>query len=329
MKKCKECNEVKELSEFNKDKYSKDGYTSKCKKCRTNRYELKCEYCGNNFKGSHKTQRFCSTKCRGEWAKGENNPAYKNAKIKFNCDMCGVESNTFISTYNKTEKHFCSKNCFYDYNSGENHPLWNGGLVEVQCSYCGKSIHRKPNEANKTIHNYCSHECMGKHKSIININENNPNFKNAKTTFNCDNCNKEATQPQHQYNTSKKHFCSLKCSALYYAPSKSGEKAWNWNADLTEEERIFGRDYKEYEHWRNFVFEKYQHTCDICNIKGGDLVAHHLNGYNWDIENRINVDNGVCLCKNHHKEFHNIYGYGNNTIEQFKEFKNKSITKSA
>lgn len=47
---------------------------------------------------------------------------------------------------------------------------------------------------------------------------------------------------------------------------------------------------------------------------------HHINGYNWDIKNRTNVDNGITLNTEVHKKFHKIYGKGNNTKEQFIEF---------
>ncbi len=37
-KKCSKCKEIKNVSEFSKDKYIKDGYTCRCKKCRNEHY---------------------------------------------------------------------------------------------------------------------------------------------------------------------------------------------------------------------------------------------------------------------------------------------------
>ena len=73
------------------------------------------------------------------------------------------------------------------------------------------------------------------------------------------------------------------------------------------------------------VFEKYDYTCKCCGKRGGNLVAHHLEGYNWCIEKRFDVDNGVVLCDKCHKLFHKEYGYGNNTKEQFNIFLKKEI----
>lgn len=106
--------------------------------------------------------------------------------------------------------------------------------------------------------------------------------------------------------------CSLK--------SRSGENHYLWNTSLTYEDRINKRGIMENVYWRKSVFEKCDYTCIITKQHGGVLNAHHLNGYNWDVENRFNINNGVCLSKNAHDEFHMIYGYGDNTLEQFKEF---------
>ncbi|MFP3467817.1 HNH endonuclease, partial [Leifsonia sp. SIMBA_070] len=66
------------------------------------------------------------------------------------------------------------------------------------------------------------------------------------------------------------------------------------------------------------------YTCDLCGKQGkwGDgLNAHHLNSYDWDKQNRTNIDNGITLCKKCHMDFHKKYGYGKNTKEQYSKFK--------
>ena len=96
------------------------------------------------------------------------------------------------------------------------------------------------------------------------------------------------------------------------------EDHFKFNPNLTDEERITNRDYYAIIEWRIKVFQRDNYTCRKCgDDKGGNLNAHHLNGYNWDIENRLNVDNGITLCDSCHNDFHKNYGYGNNTIEQF------------
>jgi len=78
-------------------------------------------------------------------------------------------------------------------------------------------------------------------------------------------------------------------------------------------------DRRRMQKWGTKVKKKDNKKCVICG-NSKNLNAHHLNGYHWDIENRDNIDNGVTLCETCHHNFHDIYGWGGNTKEQFEEF---------
>ena len=109
-----------------------------------------------------------------------------------------------------------------------------------------------------------------------------------------------------------------------------GDKHPKWNAELTEEERLIKRAYPEYTEWRTQVFERDKYTCQICgDNKGGNLVAHHLNGYHWDKKARVDINNGVTLCESCHDDFHSIYGYGDNNIFQFAQYQEMTISSKA
>lgn len=114
------------------------------------------------------------------------------------------------------------------------------------------------------------------------------------------------------------HGC-FECSV----EDRTGEKSVNWKPERDRNERILKRVYAEYRKFILRVKEVYEDKCVCCNKgneKKNQTVVHHLDGYNWCVEKRTDVKNGVVLCEKCHIEFHSKYGYGNNTKEQFEEW---------
>jgi ribosomal protein S27AE len=106
-----------------------------------------------------------------------------------------------------------------------------------------------------------------------------------------------------------------------YLESFRGENHPAYNHNLTDEEREYKRYYPDYYEWRRKVFERDKYSCVGCgDSKGGNLIAHHKDGYGWCKERRTDVDNGVTLCESCHKEFHSLYGFRNNTESQYTEW---------
>lgn len=117
----------------------------------------------------------------------------------------------------------------------------------------------------------------------------------------------------------KQHNCK-KCSY----ENIRGENSPHWNHNITIEQRSKRRELPEYREWQKKVYKKYHYKCVVCgSVK--KINAHHLVGYNDNINLRIILSNGVCVCDKCHKLFHSIYGKKNNTPFQFLEFKNNQI----
>ena len=79
--------------------------------------------------------------------------------------------------------------------------------------------------------------------------------------------------------------------------------------------------------WTTAVKKKYNYTCDNCQMKDKKYVAHHLQGFVNFPKLRKDVNNGVCLCTDCHIDFHELYGMGHNTLEEYLEFKSMDIPK--
>ena len=119
------------------------------------------------------------------------------------------------------------------------------------------------------------------------------------------------------------HGCS-KCQFEHL----HGETNPRYNPNLTDEEREHRRKIEGYEDFMSYARRYYNYTCQITGQHGGDIVVHHLNGYNWYKEGRTDDTNAITLCKNCHDNFHCQYGKGNNTKEQFEEFLRNEYNKN-
>lgn len=86
-----------------------------------------------------------------------------------------------------------------------------------------------------------------------------------------------------------------------------------------------------YTEWRNAVYKRDNYQCRLCG-KRGRLNAHHLDGWNWAVDIRYSIQNGVTLCagkgKGCHDRFHKEYGNGDNTRYQFNDFALRHFNKS-
>lgn len=158
-------------------------------------------------------------------------------------------------------------------------------------------------------------------KQIINVKvEDLQNGSHVKVDVECDKCGEIHCTIYKNYIKRKKDngkvYCK-KCGKQVYC---GGENNYNWNKNKTYEEREIERNYPEYRELVKRVMVRDNYTCMHCGKKHCDLFVHHLDGYNWCKEKRLDDTNCITLCKNCHCNFHIKYGHGNNTKEQYLEW---------
>ena len=108
-------------------------------------------------------------------------------------------------------------------------------------------------------------------------------------------------------------YCSKHANTVF----RSGEKHPLYNPNKEHDDI---RKTPEYAITKLNVHERDKYTCVSCGKKIYNPVFHHLYSVNTHKELACKIDNGVTLCKKCHKNFHNIYGYGNNTPAQFIDY---------
>jgi ribosomal protein L32 len=176
------------------------------------------------------------------------------------------------------------------------------------CKICGKEFGVSNNRVGKAI--YCSMQCYGKSKIgkkweievreklsntlkghpcyFVATGENSPHWKGGEVILTCKTCGKKFLVRQYRKNEAK--YCSRKCKCddnLGLSPPNERQ-----------------RKTKEYKLWRRAIFERDDYTCQECGKRGGCLLAHHVKPFSVFPELRLEISNGVTLCKDCHKTKH-------------------------
>lgn len=136
---------------------------------------------------------------------------------------------------------------------------------------------------------------------------------------------------------------------------KRGSLCKNWKGGVSSLSQHL-RAYMKKSLWTKKSFEVSNYNCVITGKNNGDLQLHHIYGFNIILREALEILRldtkeeigeytikelnllestveqlhfkyglGVPLTKNIHDEFHSIYGAGNNTPEQFEEFKKMKL----
>ena len=142
---------------------------------------------------------------------------------------------------------------------------------------------------------------------------------------NCKFCGRDKGYVRRSLFNTRCYKCTMtKDRKIKISAQQQGISVNDWKGYISPENTRIRQSEKGRE-WRYNIMVKANFTCDITKQQGIELHVHHLYSFNSYPEKRFELDNGVCLCKDLHKEFHSIYGKGNNTKEQYEEFKKAKL----
>lgn len=90
---------------------------------------------------------------------------------------------------------------------------------------------------------------------------------------------------------SRETYCSKRC----YTKTLRGDGHPGWKGGISlENDRA--RASTELKAWRQAVLERDDYTCQRCDVRGGNLHAHHRLPFSTHAERRFDVSNGETLC---------------------------------
>ncbi len=101
-------------------------------------------------------------------------------------------------------------------------------------------------------------------------------------------------------------FTPIKTFIDEHAPI-TGDAHWNWQGGISDKNRSI-RSSAKYLEWRRIILNRDNFTCTECMVVGGELHAHHIKPFATFPELRLDVDNGITLCRGCHIKIHSLNG---------------------
>lgn len=80
---------------------------------------------------------------------------------------------------------------------------------------------------------------------------------------------------------------------------RMGDKNWMWKGGVTPINRSIRKSAK-WREWRTAVFERDNHTCQICGKRGGEMHPDHIKRFSLFPDLRFELSNGRTLCRDCH-----------------------------
>lgn len=148
--------------------------------------------------------------------------------------------------------------------------------------------------------------------SIKVLVEHLPIKSHTKVICRCDECGKEK---ELMYVYAHEYTLCQSCR-------QAGERNLQWNRNLTDEERATAHHISGINHWKKYVKERDNYTCQKCGSRK-NVQAHHINNFKHFKDQRLNINNGISLCFRCHlskgNSIHSLFGY-ETTEKHLKEF---------
>lgn len=174
---------------------------------------------------------------------------------------------------------------------------------EFICLVCGKIFYNKYGQKNRK---FCSIKCMGlgitgREISIETRKKLSLHRKGVKLTKEHSSSISKSLKGRKK---TQEHKDKLRYANLGKPNFKiRGSKSHRWKGGITPINHKI-RTSLEYINWRRKVFSRDNWTCQECGTRGGTLHAHHIKMFKDYPDIRVDVNNGITLCKTCHKKVH-------------------------